>query len=645
MYGSNLSAENKAQLRRIISLCNEFYELPKKSTGLPVEEYNLIQLKKKLIYKKIAMEREVICAAYVTQETMQQSGIKHYTEEEMNEVKSVDQIAMQIMEPVYDRLSKQMLKDAIKWISKVSGLNPYMYQKQTVYQVIRMMVYRSRPDIIYTLLISRGGGKTFSLSWLAAFTLLYWDRYIYHVKNMDYGIAVSTAVDKQLAEFKKNIRGHIETFFKMFGDSVDLSISAKNAEEIIIYKDGKPYSKCIFRIASPSMESVHVDLLLGDEAKFYSRQNLFKSVLPCVGGRTGIKVLISSADEYYCEFQRLVESNIKEYKKDNIIRHIEFHWENMIQYNPSYQITVMSQLKAVGGNRNDPTFATQYDNKFLSSGGSDFFDISTMLKCGYIKKWNPQPLMHSSKYVCIAGWDIGVTGDNSILTFKLAPNGQGESRDLILIASIVMNISKLEIRDIVAKQIPRIIETMIYFNCKAIMVDTSGLGNGADILLKEGIIKKIHEFRDGFDISNVIGVKYSESSKVEMFNNYMNRLKAGLEILPHIQDIERLITDDNYCEVLYKQMYNVGGFDDLLPQMVRFYIEHKFFSKKIEYNEKTGASKIRYVQAPLAWLHDDTLNSSALCSQVLRERPYITNFDFDDYSSGNDMSGRYTTNR
>ena len=156
MLGNNLSDENRAQLRKLIDICNKYYELPKKTLGLPVEEYKEIQAKKKQIYKDLAREREVICAVYVTQDTMKQSGLKFYTDDEMNEVRAVDQVVMQIMEPVYDKLSKQMLKDAVKWIKKVSGLTPYTYQKQTVYQVIRMMVYRSRPDIIYSLLISRG---------------------------------------------------------------------------------------------------------------------------------------------------------------------------------------------------------------------------------------------------------------------------------------------------------------------------------------------------------------------------------------------------------------------------------------------------------------------------------------------------------
>ena len=612
---SNLSKEFKENLKQLSTLVTQFYETPEPA--------------KIGVIRQLARDRETICAIYVEQDTKRKStGIDVYTKEEMLMISEIDDRIMRILTPIFDKLIKSCINDFNKWMKEVNCLSPYMYQLQTVHQLIKIVITRSRPDIIYTLLISRGGGKSFSLSGFSSFFQTHWDKYILHNKNQDYGIAISTYVDKQLDEFRKNVKGNLANHFNYYKGNTNLKIILNNPDEIVIYKNGRPYSKCMFRIATSSMESVHADLLLADEAKFYPRSNLLTSVIPCVGGRTGIKILISSAHEYYSEFQGIVERNIRDYKKDGIVRHIEFHWEKMTKYNPSYLMTVMSALSAVDGNRNDPNFATQYDNKFLSKGGSSFFNMQYMKDIGSALEYNPLIYMNDN-YTIVGGWDIAVTGDNSLLTFKAIPNGVGENRKSFLIAQILMNQSKSEAVDITPKQVPRIVELMALYNCKAIVVDCTGLGNGADILLKEEVRRSLDSFKQGFDESNIIGFKYGEKNKVDLLDFYLNRLKGGMEVLPLVHDFTQIDADDSYSEAVYKQMYNLGG-DELYPQMVRFYVEHKHFNKKVEFNEYTKATKTIYVQANYKWLHDDTIMSSAKASWCLRLFPHLTNFYSND---------------
>ena len=201
-----------------------------------------------------------------------------------------------------------------------------------------------------------------------------------------------------------------------------------------------------------------------------------------------------------------------------------------------------------------------------------------------------------------------------------------------------MNESKNEESDIMARQIPRVCELMAHFNCKAIVVDCTGLGNGADLLLKEEVRNNLELFKDGFDENNIIGFKYAEKNKTDILDYYMNRLESGLEILPDIHDYETLSSDDSYCESVYKSCYNNPD-EDMYPQMVRFLVEHKNFTRKAIINEATKTTKTVFVQAQFKWLHDDTIFSSAKASWVLRLFPYLTNysddgFEFGDYGSG-----------
>lgn len=620
---SNLTKEDRLKLEELSNLVTSYYDTPEPA--------------KIGVIRKLSKDREIINSIYVEQDVMYKvDGLQYYSKEEMTYVSEIDSRVMPILEPIYKNLLKKAINDFKKWIMESNGTEPYHYQLQTVYQLLKIIIYKSRADIIYTLLISRGGGKTYSVSGLATFLMFNWDKYILHNKNLDYGIAISTFVDKQLDEFRKNVKGNISSFFQINGKGA-FNDKLNNDDEIVIYKNNRPYSKCVFRIATSSMESVHVDLLLSDEAKFYPRTNLHRSVLPCVNGRTGIKVLISSADEYYSEYQNIVERNIREYKKDGIVRHIEFHWKDMVKYNPSYKIAVMGALAALDGNRNDPSFATQYDNKFLSKGGSSFFGMEYMKNIRAVQNYDPLRYM-TNEYVIIGGYDIAVTGDSSILTFKAIPNGMGENRKSFLLASIVMNPSKNEEVDIMPRQIPRVCELMAHFNCKAIVVDCTGLGNGADLLLKEEVRNNLELFKDGFDENNIIGFKYAEKNKTDILDYYMNRLKSGLEILPDIHDYETLSSDDSYCESVYKSCYNNPD-EDMYPQMVRFLVEHKNFTRKAVINEATKTTKTVFVQAQFKWLHDDTIFSSAKASWVLRLFPYLTNysddgFEFGDYGSG-----------
>jgi hypothetical protein len=140
---SNLSKEYRAKLNELEDLVTQYYEAPAPA--------------KIGFLRKLSVGREVVNAIYIGQDTRRESmGIEWYTPNEMAMVSNIDTKVMAILEPVYESLLNKCIRDFKQWMLEVNDLTPYVYQLQTIYQISKIVIWKARPDIIYSLLISRG---------------------------------------------------------------------------------------------------------------------------------------------------------------------------------------------------------------------------------------------------------------------------------------------------------------------------------------------------------------------------------------------------------------------------------------------------------------------------------------------------------
>ena len=163
---------------------------------------------------------------------------------------------------------------------------------------------------------------------------------------------------------------------------------------------------------------------INDESKFLTKQAIQTSLLPTVGGRNGIFVMLSSAHKYWSQYQEYVETNMKKDEEDkenygtpceqsgsmvdgnlcfNGRRCFVQHWSQMIKYNNLYAMTVQRALNAVDGNQDEESFATQYNNKFLAIKTSSFFDIKQLSDNGKtFQNYNAYQYLNNVNY-CVIG--------------------------------------------------------------------------------------------------------------------------------------------------------------------------------------------------------------------------------------------------
>jgi RNA binding exosome subunit len=494
------------------------------------------------------------------------------------------------------------------------------------------------------------------------FLMLFHKSYIIHNNCADYIELCSAPQDVQL-----------DSFIKYYLDFLDLSMTndtrigligrnEKDENLLGIYKkyasqdkielirnSGGSFSMVYFILGSKSAESKHGNLHLSDEIKFLSRKVLNTSLLPTVGQRVGIFVGLSSAHDEYSEYQNIVEKNIindiidseekgvelyfktwdgkkslDRNRLDNIRifkgkRHFQQHWEELITQNQGYAIAVDRELDAVGNNRDDPSFATQYDNKFLSKKSSSFFDVKELSEnISYIfeeTEINAYRYLSDPKYCIIAGWDIAITGDHSYLTIKALESGYGENRKTKLLYKFMLNPTMDKNLDSLVEQCKSVAMLIQKYNIKAIATDGSGVGkSNSSYILSE--LRNVRYY--DMDENNVLEIVITSGNRTNILNYYYNRIQSGLELF-------QFIPKDWYDEETLKRLYmNTSKSTDPKSLYIRFIYEHLKFTRT-EVKDKNDVIHTEYRQSEEAFMHDDTISSSALCSYIVSLLPDITN--------------------
>lgn len=326
-------------------------------------------------------------------------------------------------------------------------------------------------------------------------------------------------------------------------------------------------------------------------------------------------MLLSSAHEKWSLFQEYVEENMKLDIEDhenlgtrcirsgsietknlcfNGRRLFIQHWEQMVKSNGVYAMTVQRALKSVGGDRNEESFATQYDNLFLSVKTSTFFDAKQLLASGTcFQQYNPSKYINNEKYVIVAGVDFAIVEDISDMTIKAIPNGWGTDRDSILIAKYVLNPSKDKGADAIVKQLNRVYDYVVMYNVQYIIFDETGLGKSAPELFKELLRKK---FYTKLPESNVFGIEFKANRRTEILEHYWGRIQSGKEILPMI---DKAWTEEETMKPMY--MNAVKRIDEG-SCYIRHLYEHMMFNRTETKNNK-GELCIDYRQSDYKWLH------------------------------------------
>ena len=208
----------------------------------------------------------------VTKSYLQDIRKPFIDDEDMKYIEDLNMRVWTLLEPIYDNLSLMALEHMHQWykrVKKSSGeIDPkmYKYQLDLAFWLLSAIIKNELPDALYTLLVSRGSGKTWTLSVVGAFLTLYHETYILHNASSDYVLIVTAPQDVQLSSFKNYIGqlldvskgiGIISDSYKISSES-NLVQTVRNDSEININKDnGASHSKIYFRLGSKQVESLH----------------------------------------------------------------------------------------------------------------------------------------------------------------------------------------------------------------------------------------------------------------------------------------------------------------------------------------------------------------------------------------------------
>lgn len=490
---------------------------------------------------------------------------------------------------------------------------------------------------------TEGTTKTYTLSVVGTFLLLHWDMYILHNASTDWVLIVTAPQDVQLASFKNYINelidvskgiGIISDSYKVSSE-LNLVQTKRNDSEINLNREnGAKYGIVYFRLGSKQVESLHGNLLLSDESKFLSKRDLQVSMIPAVGGRSGTFVMLSSAHDKWSQYQEYVERNMEQDIEDNHnfgTRCIQSgsmeegnlcfngrrlfvqHWSQMIRYNNSYAMSVQRALSAVDGNRNDESFATQYDNRFLSVKSASFFDINTLKDGQTFQNYDVQSYINNVNYCIIGAVDFAITGDISDFTIKAIPNTWGSSRPAVLLYKYVMNPSKDKTSDSIVNQLPKILKYVKLYNISALALDETGLGKSSPELFKELLRKECYT---KLSEDNVFGIEFKAKRRTDILEFYWSRLQSGLEVMPKFP--VQWEDEDNMKRMYMEAVNRIDG----QSCYIRHLYEHRMFNRN-EIKDEQGNIIIDYRQSNYRWLHDDSIFSSALASYILFLKPDI----------------------
>lgn len=585
----------------------------------------------------------------VTKSYLQEIKRSLLLESDLTYITDLNNRIWQILEPVYENLSQLALEHLHQWykrIKKASGeLDPqlYKYQLDLAYWLLSAIIKNELPEALYTLLVSRGSGKTYTLSVVGTFLLLHWDMYILHNASTDWVLIVTAPQDVQLASFKNYINelidvskgiGIISDSYKVSSE-LNLVQTKRNDSEINLNREnGAKYGIVYFRLGSKQVESLHGNLLLSDESKFLSKRDLQVSMIPAVGGRSGTFVMLSSAHDKWSQYQEYVERNMEQDIEDNHnfgTRCIQSgsmeegnlcfngrrlfvqHWSQMIRYNNSYAMSVQRALSAVDGNRNDESFATQYDNRFLSVKSASFFDINTLKDGQTFQNYDVQSYINNVNYCIIGAVDFAITGDISDFTIKAIPNTWGSSRPAVLLYKYVMNPSKDKTSDSIVNQLPKILKYVKLYNISALALDETGLGKSSPELFKELLRKECYT---KLSEDNVFGIEFKAKRRTDILEFYWSRLQSGLEVMPKFP--VQWEDEDNMKRMYMEAVNRIDG----QSCYIRHLYEHRMFNRN-EIKDEQGNIIIDYRQSNYRWLHDDSIFSSALASYILFLKPDI----------------------
>lgn len=357
-------------------------------------------------------------------------------------------------------------------------------------------------------------------------------------------------------------------------------------------------------------------------------------------GRDGILLCISSASQERCYFQDLVSQNCLfdyELREQGKEMHIQgtfnekgyehrgellfvSNFRTMIEDNRGYIFSLNKAINSIPGASiddihaiTDPAFLSQYENIFLSDKQSSFFDLTEMSMIGAFKEYHPSNY-RTNNYVLVASWDVAVTGDNSIVTIKAFENKIGVNRRSFLVETFCLNPRKDNVIENIQNQARQFVEIVNSFECKAVVVDTTGIGYGLEVTIKE-ILRDKKYYNVTQD--NVFSYNINSKTRFELLENYYKRLQSGLEIFPTILENWK---DEKYLQRQYGLKTDLY---DNESAYVKFLYEHVKFSRRLEYNNKTGTEYILFES--MRTVHDDFVLSSALCSQILSLNPNLLN--------------------
>lgn len=227
--------------------------------------------KKEDVIKSLA-KRETIIKSMLSNLRMQTID-----DEDIEYILEIKEKLDYVLQPIYNQLIEASIIHFESFYQRLRGAsgedNPHLftYQMDEARFLLTSAIKNPKPEDILTMLMSRGSGKSYVMSYVAVFLSLYWKDYIINTQNTDYVILLTAGKDEHLDGFRSYCKEALSVCLnlgiiaKLESESSEIGcyeFKNNNGENVLRSITGANYSRIIFLSGGTGIEGKHCNVLL-----------------------------------------------------------------------------------------------------------------------------------------------------------------------------------------------------------------------------------------------------------------------------------------------------------------------------------------------------------------------------------------------
>lgn len=300
----------------------------------------------------------------------------------------------------------------------------------------------------------------------------------------------------------------------------------------------------LMQSASPkaNIESKSYDMIVCDESQDLDDFVVNKSIYPMLAWGNGTMVMIGTVSEKPCLFYETIQQNTTEdvNKSLDTKAHFEFRWNEVVKYNPKYQVHIDNMKKKHG--EHSKYFQMAYNLKWYFEEGRAVTDVDLKQYTMGIKVG----LTAYTQAPVVVGIDLARKTNGSVVTIGQLMGQESIYEDGDVERFVTVKVCDwLELENLPYPQQRPLMKDFIsrYPNVIAIAVDCTGVG--------DAIFAEMQEEWNFY--CQMIPFLFSSKSKHQLMNLYYEFMWKNRLIIPSTDEVRRT----NKWQRFYLQMINL----------------------------------------------------------------------------------------